>query len=89
MSNEKKDLAYAIGALDRIARVLLPGQEAPSADELVLAAAQATIERDEARAWAERTKPRLEAALARIRELETSPSPVTVPSKPRELGGEE
>lgn len=60
------NLATAIGTIERMARALLPGCETWDLEELVLAAHRATIERDEARAWVDRTKPRLEDALARL-----------------------
>lgn len=68
---ERADLALAMGALVRIAKTVLPGAETWTADELQHAVATVKIERDEARVWADRTKPQLEDALAKLRDTST------------------
>lgn len=68
---ERADLALAMGTLERIAATVMPGTETWTADELQHAVATVQIERDESRAWADQTKPRLEDALAKLRDTST------------------
>ncbi len=61
--------ARLVGALESIAKSLK--LEAPALPDLVHAVATLATEKAELRAWHDRTLPQLEAALARIAELET------------------